>query len=212
MKNVFVLGNGESRLQFPLEKLRTHGKIYGCNALYRDFAPDVLVAIDPHMVEEIISSGYHQTHVCCFANDQRAKTIPPHCLVGEYRKTQYCGPTAIRLAIANEGPENIYLIGFDIIERKWSNVYCGTRGYEDYSAQARQVVAAGSVVIHNKPTLQQLLDIFREFGSVNFFKVMDSNSFRYSVWEGQRNLVCLTADHFARSFNLDLLSLKGQPD
>ena len=43
MKRVFALGNGESRLQLDLEKLRGHGKIYGCNAIYRDFIPDVLI-------------------------------------------------------------------------------------------------------------------------------------------------------------------------
>ena len=34
MKRVFCIGNGESRQGFDLEKLRPHGKIYGCNAIY----------------------------------------------------------------------------------------------------------------------------------------------------------------------------------
>ena len=34
MSNVFCIGNGTSRKDFNLEKLRPHGKIYGCNALY----------------------------------------------------------------------------------------------------------------------------------------------------------------------------------
>ena len=34
-KKVFCIGNGESRQGFDLEKLRPHGKIYGCNAIYR---------------------------------------------------------------------------------------------------------------------------------------------------------------------------------
>ena len=45
MKRVFCIGNGESRQGFDLEKLRQHGKIYGCNALYRDFMPDVFSSI-----------------------------------------------------------------------------------------------------------------------------------------------------------------------
>ena len=53
MNNLFCLGNGESRLEINLEDLRPHGKIYGCNALYRDFIPDVLVAGAPAMHNEI---------------------------------------------------------------------------------------------------------------------------------------------------------------
>ena len=41
-KRVFCIGNGESRAPIDLIKLRPHGKIYGCNGLYRDFTPDVL--------------------------------------------------------------------------------------------------------------------------------------------------------------------------
>ena len=33
---VFILGNGQSRLGVNLEKLKEYGKVYGCNAIYRD--------------------------------------------------------------------------------------------------------------------------------------------------------------------------------
>ena len=46
MKIAFVIGNGQSRSHFNLNTLRGKGTIYGCNALYRDFMPDVLVATD----------------------------------------------------------------------------------------------------------------------------------------------------------------------
>ena len=55
---IFCIGNGESRKDFNLETLRNHGKIYGCNALYRDFTPDVLVAMDFNICHEIYRSGY----------------------------------------------------------------------------------------------------------------------------------------------------------
>ena len=44
--NIFVLGNGESRYGYNLEQFRQWGKIYGCNALYRDFQPDGLISTD----------------------------------------------------------------------------------------------------------------------------------------------------------------------
>ena len=53
MKIAFVIGNGQSRSHFNLNTLRGKGTIYGCNALYRDFMPDVLVATDDKMREEI---------------------------------------------------------------------------------------------------------------------------------------------------------------
>ena len=56
----FVLGNGKSRLNADLNILKDHGVIYGCNALYREFEPDYLVAVDVKMINEIIDSGYHK--------------------------------------------------------------------------------------------------------------------------------------------------------
>ena len=68
MKRAFIIGNGESRQDFDLEKLRAHGKIYGCNALYRDFTPDVLVAVDHGIMHEIYHSGYAFNNECWFRN------------------------------------------------------------------------------------------------------------------------------------------------
>jgi len=63
MSRVFCIGNGESRKGFDLEQLRQYGKIYGCNALYRDFTPDVLVSVDKGIMHEIYHSGY------CYENE-----------------------------------------------------------------------------------------------------------------------------------------------
>ena len=58
MNRVFCIGNGESRKGIDLSQFRPHGKIYGCNALYRDFTPDVLTAVDHGIMHEIYQSGY----------------------------------------------------------------------------------------------------------------------------------------------------------
>jgi len=57
-KVVFCIGNGESRQSIDLIRLRPHGKIYGCNGLYRDFKPDVLTSVDGPMMHEVYQSGY----------------------------------------------------------------------------------------------------------------------------------------------------------
>jgi len=57
-KKIFCIGNGESRSPIDLIKLKPHGKIYGCNGLYRDFTPDVLTSVDGPMMHEVYQSGY----------------------------------------------------------------------------------------------------------------------------------------------------------
>ena len=57
-KVVFCIGNGQTRASVDLIKLRPHGKIYGCNGLYRDFTPDVLCSVDGPMMHEVYQSGY----------------------------------------------------------------------------------------------------------------------------------------------------------
>ena len=68
MKKVFCIGNGGSRKNFDLESLRGKGRIYGCNALYRDFKPDVLISVDNGIMHEIYQSGFSKEVECWFRN------------------------------------------------------------------------------------------------------------------------------------------------
>ena len=59
MTRVFVLGNGESRKQVDVNKLKERGSVYGCNAAYRDIKNlDGLICVDGGMIHEVYSSGY----------------------------------------------------------------------------------------------------------------------------------------------------------
>ena len=55
MDSAFVIGNGESRPIYPIQELKGHGIIYGCNAIYRDQPElcDHIVAVNPPMYEEL---------------------------------------------------------------------------------------------------------------------------------------------------------------
>ena len=57
----FIIGNGTSRKSIDLHQLKKNSppgsKIYGCNALYREFEPDYLVAVDSKMIAEINHPG-----------------------------------------------------------------------------------------------------------------------------------------------------------
>ncbi len=63
MGPAFVLGNGISRQQIDLNLLKTLGRVYGCNAIYREFEPDVLISTDLPISERIQHEGYSRTHV-----------------------------------------------------------------------------------------------------------------------------------------------------
>mgnify|MGYP001172951681 FL=1 len=62
----FCIGNGKSRRGFDLRTLKPRGVILGCNNLYKDFAPDVLVAIDHPIMHNIYQSGYCYNAKCYF--------------------------------------------------------------------------------------------------------------------------------------------------
>ena len=70
-KIAFVIGNGTSRNPISLQSLKPFGKIYGCNAIYRDFIPDCLVAVDTKMVLELNKAGI-QHQVETWTNPNRA--------------------------------------------------------------------------------------------------------------------------------------------
>ena len=82
--NIFVLGNGESRDGIELKQFKQWGKIYGCNALYRDFKPDGLISTDWAMMHEIYSSGYCKENKCYF---RQWKILPEQF----YEMLQYTG-------------------------------------------------------------------------------------------------------------------------
>ena len=54
----FCFGNGKSRVGLDLDKYKQYGTVVGCNAIYRDFTPDILVALDAPIAHEIYRSGY----------------------------------------------------------------------------------------------------------------------------------------------------------
>lgn len=95
MNKAFLIGNGESRKDFNLDLLKPHGKIYGCNALYREYTPDVLVSVDHGIMHEIYQSGY------CYKNDTWFRdwtTVPDHM----YESMVYAGLTKIDIEELNK--------------------------------------------------------------------------------------------------------------
>ena len=78
-KEAYIFGNGPSRLEVDLTELKKEGTIFGCNALYRDFSPDWLLAGDARIIKELCDVGYPEKNWCIFPDWD---PIP-----GEFRET-----------------------------------------------------------------------------------------------------------------------------
>ena len=236
---VFVLGNGESRKGIDLDALRTKGPVYGCNALYRDWAPDALICVDHGMMHEVYDSGYALDNKCYFrawsklpaeahqmlvntnffegwdiqphtenmkrgrqefvmngsdpnqikrlyehilkerpdadADDIRMKLGSHHQyvtwvaendevhIIPENYSGWSAGPIAVRLAIENHDPLDVFLIGFDLGSRTdtINNMYKGT---DNYLVDGAKTVPATNWIVQHKQN-------FLAYPEVRFWKV-----------------------------------------
>lgn len=186
----FVLGNGLSRAAVEPETLKNHGRVYGCNALYRTFVPDVLVATDAPIAREIQQSGYAQRH--------RFYTRRPlgnlgACTIPSQYFGHSSGPVAVALA-ALDNHDPIYLLGFDLgpdAQGQFNNVYAGTQFYKPHGAGA---TFAGN-------WCRQLSKIFQDFCVRNFVRVVGPTSAHIPEFDGVRNLVSMPMAQFCTFIN-----------
>lgn len=188
-RRAFVLGNGKSRLQFDLDELSAHGKIYGCNALYRDFTPDVLVATDRPMATEIENSGYAER------NEFWTRIPTPNKFANkiDINYGYSSGPIAVSLAARNNH-RYIYLMGFDLIgdSGKINNVYAGTANYR--SIKDKEIFWGN--------WLNQIEIIMRDqFPRSNFIRCVDADGFSPSEWRSLSNYSEINAEELKRSIN-----------
>lgn len=186
----FVLGNGTSRSKLKLENLKNRGTTYGCNALYREFEPDHLVAVDVKMVNEIIGAGYHKTHSVWtnpnkgIASKQNINLFSPH-------KGWSSGPTALWFA-CSQGHKNIYIFGFDYqgLNGKFNNIYADTFNYKKSTDSA---TFFGNWLNQTEKTI-------KEYRSVNFYRIAETGSFIPEKLTGLPNLQHLTFEEFDKIF------------
>jgi len=190
MTRAFVLGNGISRQQVDLLTLRTLGPIYGCNGLYRDFEPDVLVSTDVPISQRIQHDGYSARHVHYTRkplSDLGARRIP----------AQYfgfsSGPAAVGLA-ALAGHQVMYLVGFDMGPTqtgRFNNIYSDTEFYKKS---------------HSTPTysgnwVRQLLTIAKDFPNCSFFRVQGDTTADIKEFRGAKNIAHMPMADFLNRIN-----------
>ena len=119
---IFLIGNGNSRKEFDLERLRSHGTIIGCNALYREFTPDLLIAIDAKMLREFKEAKYEGLSLI-----PKARTVAvPNSLIWRAEKFNTSGCFAMKLISQVMKPTKCYMLGMDGYP---GNLYDGTKNY-----------------------------------------------------------------------------------
>ena len=190
MTPAFVLGNGISRKAVDLEVLKHCGIIYGCNALYRDFTPEVLVATDRAIAEEIQNSGYAQEH-------KFYTRRPIGGLGGLVIPQQYygfsSGPAAVGLA-ASAKYKTIYLLGFDLgpsKSGKFNNVYADTEFYKKSSA----------VPTYTGNWVRQIVRTCSDFPKTSFIRVRGETTADIKELNGVKNLAHMTMEDFLNRIN-----------
>ena len=177
MTVAFVLGNGVSRAGLPLEQIQKLGKIYGCNALYREFTPDVLVATDRAIAQRIQETGY--------SSKNKFYTRKPMEGLGALRvPTEYygfsSGPNAVGIAALDQH-NKIYILGFDMgpsVHNQFNNIYEGTEFYKP----------RGSTPTYTGNWVKQLAKITKDFSNTQFIGVCGNTTARLPALDNIANL------------------------
>ena len=190
MTAAFVLGNGISRQQVDLNLLKTLGKVYGCNAIYRDFTPDVLISTDLPISERIQYEGYSQKNL--------HYTRKPLSGSGAQKIAQQyfgysSGPAAVGHA-ALDGARAVYLVGFDMGPTRigrFNNVYADTEFYKKSSA----------VPTFTGNWVRQLKQICKDFPKISFFRVIGDTTAELSELNGISNMAPMPIADFLNRIN-----------
>ena len=190
MTAAFVLGNGISRQQIDLNLLKTLGRVYGCNAIYREFEPDVLISTDMPISDRIQHEGYGKEHV-----HYTRKPLPAS---GSRRIAQQyfgysSGPVAVGQA-ALDGARAVYLIGFDMGPSRvgrFNNIYADTEFYKKSSANPT----------YTGNWVRQLKQIAKDHSKVSFFRIVGDSTAQISELLGVANMTHMPIADFQNRIN-----------
>jgi len=195
--NAFVIGNGTSRKPIELESLYPLGPIYACNAVYRTFTPDYLVAVDVKMILEITKAGYHRINETWTNNNKAYEKIQGLNYFNP-SKGWSSGPTALWLA-SQHGHRNIFILGFDYkgLDKgndgfKLNNMFADTPNYKKSTDGATYY---GNWVRQTKAVEQEHKDI-------NFIRVIASDYYEPDELNKFDNYSTMYVESFMKMFGL----------
>ena len=180
--NAYCIGNGPSRKDFDLTRLKETGQTYGCNALYRDFMPDFIFSVDSKMTKQMMDDGVGlQTFHYAPALEVNRHMRDDLHMIPNNPQWLYKRPAELHLIPSNprwisgnvafwvasvHGHKNIYLIGYDFREYgpgQLNNIYQDT---ECYGERNQDTIFDG--------WLKQFRDMIKMRPDVNFTVVHDN--------------------------------------
>lgn len=190
----FVLGNGTSRNAIDINQLAPQGKTYGCNALYRTFTADYLVAVDVKMVLEIGKAGYQHRNAV-WTNPNKSYVNINNLNYFSPSKGWSSGPTALWLA-AQHKYKTIYILGFDYRGindgKQFNNIYADTVNYKKSTD--------GATFFGN--WLRQTASVVKETPNTHFVRVIAQDNYCPDELNKFNNLTTITVEDFKKIFNL----------
>ena len=186
----FVLGNGISRLEVDVKTLQATGPVYGCNALYREHTPTVLVSTDKAISQEIQNSGY--------ATKNRMYTRRPMPGLGAKSVPQSyfgfsSGPIAVGIAALDRNIA-VYLIGFDMgpaQNNRFNNVYADTQFYKK----------SNSLPTYTGNWARQLATVIKDYPKISFYRVQGETTATVNELNGLPNLRHMPMADFLNRIN-----------
>lgn len=182
-----ILGNGETRLEIDMRLIANHRaglrgsnrlQTYGCNALYRDYAPDFLIATGDRIVNEIATSGYADDNIV-YASGWALASYPGKFYLIPQDPAYNAGTIATYLACF-DGHKKIFLLGFDGNDSPNYNynVYADTSAYP----ARRQNVS-------EEFWIKSMSQVFKTYPDVDFVRVAPTQRFRMpEPWKYFTNL------------------------
>ena len=193
----FVLGNGTSRKSINLIELQKFGNVYGCNALYREFDPDYLVAVDVKMILEIDKKKYQLRNPNVWTNPNKSYKHIEGLNYFKPSKGWSSGPTALHLATEHMPAYNkIFILGFDYrgLEqgRLINNLYAGTPNYKK--------TTDGATYYGN--WLKQTATVIKNNPLITFYRVIAQDNFLPPELNKFSNFSNMYIEDFKKMFNL----------
>ena len=187
----FVLGNGITRLQVDCKSLLDYGYVYGCNRIYEEFAPTVLVSTDKAMADEIQQSGYSSYNIHYVREQSKIPKSGSNLIPDKY-KGHSSGPAA--LGIASESNANyLYMLGMDLkgINNKINNIYAGTKNYRNKN----------DVATFFDNWISQVENIIIKHQHKRYIHVNPFDNYKPDQWIKQDNYESMRLDDFQLMIN-----------
>lgn len=189
MSAAFILGNGNSRRVVNLDTLKPLGMTYGCNWLFKEYIPDVLVSTDRAIADHIQNSGYALKNR--FHTRKPVLELGGKSLTNEFKGFS-SGPNAAALACI-DGHTDIYLIGMDLgtTNGMFNNVYAD---WQFYKKKLDPPTFAGNWI-------NQLITLTEKYSNRQFYRVEGIESAFVKQFNKIDNMKILSMDKFLEMVN-----------